>query len=544
MILYSLSEILLLSNKVNINQNNYNISYFYENKIIEKLIILIKYNSKEINIKIMKNLIILISNSANIDLNNKPNNNAFNFFYYACSNEYLNQIIINLNDNFEEQDDDYLSYYINFLKAISNKMNYNSLKLIYHYEYNIFPLLDQIFILLNHDDIMIRNSARNIFLSLIKINYAPLIEYLCDIPRISIFIILIQKIKATTLLLLNLKNNNTIFYHEKSKELKEKMIEDLLFIQDILSINIDKINYILINCLFSIEFVFLFGKIISFPKNLKSEITRSIDILKIILQNIKNQIIKNIICYLINSDYVYSKINIFLINIDIIENKNDKLENIRLLNLNNLIFNYNYSKLEFEDFIILNYSKSFLKSIKYNNKYKIYNEINGIYNCLINKNNENNSENEDIKICIQMLNEKYIKNKDNFLIRMLNYHYYISKITGINCGIYINEELQSFCILLFNNFLLTQLDIIIINNNINNYYESNILKKAFLRYLNNEILNNNNNINTILNIILLLIQVINDKDISQKLMQIMNIRNEKEKIIIGKENENNIPELN
>jgi len=69
---------------------------------------------------------------------------------------------------------------------------------------------------------MIRNSAKNIFLTLIKLKYIPLIEYLCDIPRITIFIFNVQKIKTNALLMISLKNNDNKFYLEKTKELKEK----------------------------------------------------------------------------------------------------------------------------------------------------------------------------------------------------------------------------------------------------------------------------------------------------------------------------------
>ena len=531
-----MSEIILLNEKQNNIQNENIIKYIHENKIVEKIILLIKHNNKEINLKIIKYLSILISNSSNVILTENKNND--NFFNYICQNEYINQIILNLNDNNEEKDDDYLSYYINFLKTITNKINIDSLRLIFHFEYNTFPLLDQILILLNHDDIMIRNSARNIFLSLIKINYMPLIEYLCDIPRISIFIISIQKIKGYLLLIFNLKNNNSKFYFEKTKELNEKMIEDLLFIQDILSINILKINYILINCLFSILFVYLFGKIISFSKNLgdgslKNELSKSTKILQNILKNIKNEIIKNIICFLLFSDKVYVKINKFLLNEDIIDNnKNYKKENLRLLNLNNINFNYNYSKIEFEDFLIINYSQNFFKAIKYDhNNYKMYNEINELYNYI-----KGDNQNDEIKAYIQILNDKYFKNNNNFIIKMYNYHYFISKTTGINCGTCSNGEEESFCLFLYNNFLIIQSDFI--NNFIlfNNYYENNILKKAFLIILKN-ITFNDNDIHLFLNIIVLFIEIINDSKISLKLLEIMNINKSMEK-------ENNIININ
>ena len=549
----SLSEILLLNKENNKNQKNDNndndIKYFCEQKIIEQIISIIQYHNKDINLKIIKYLSIIISNSENLILKN-DNLNKYNFFDYLCDKGYINQIIISLNNIQEEQDDDFLSYYINFLKTISNKINIDSLKFIFHQEYNIFPLLDNILLLLNNDDIMIRNSARNIFLALIKLNYIPLIEYLCDIPRITIFIFITQKIKTNALLMISLKNNDNKFYLEKTKELKEKIIEDLLFVQDILSIKIDKINYILINCLFSILFLYIFGKIISFSNNpnsteTKSEISKAINILRIILKNIKNECIKNIICFLIFSEKFYSKINKYLTNIDKCAKKEYNIENIRLLNLNYKSFNYNFSNLQFEDYIILNYSENFVKSFRYiNNLYinqsEIKNEIKEIYSYIIKSNGNNDEEN-----CINIFNSKYFNNKKQSIIKMYNYHYFISKRTGVNCGICHEENKDSFLYIIYNNFLLYKSDIIK-NNIINNYYQNNLLKKGILIFLGNEIENNNTNINIILNIVLLLLKIIHDNDINLSLKKLMNIINKQTKNInsINKEIRNENINLN
>ena len=433
------------------------------------------YKQKEINLKIIKYISIFISNSPLNDDKNK-----FNFFDYICENKYLNQLIINLNYNLEEKDDDYLSYYINFLKVINNKITIENIKIIFNNEYNQFPLLDQILILLNNEDIMIRTSARNIFLSLIKLNYMPIIEYLCEIPRIAIFIILMRRIKTNILLMINLKNTDRNIFIEKTKEFKEKIVEDLLFMEDILSINIFKINYIIINCLFSIVLLFLFTKIISFSDNKndlnkKSEISKSINVLRIIFKNIKNESTKNLLCFLIFSNKVYAKINQYLKNKNIEENKDNKIENTKLLNMIYFNFNYCYTKMKFEDFVIYNYSTNFIKSLKYLikqlgiNEKKIFSEIKEISNLLQIK-----EKKDEIQIIRQFLNDKLVNNNNNFIIRMHNFHFFISQKTGINCGIYQQKENESFLSIFYTNFLCIQNNEIINNNN---YFQNNILRQ-------------------------------------------------------------------
>ena len=503
------------------------------------------YKQKEINLKIIKYISIFISNSPLNDDKNK-----FNFFDYICENKYLNQLIINLNYNLEEKDDDYLSYYINFLKVINNKITIENIKIIFNNEYNQFPLLDQILILLNNEDIMIRTSARNIFLSLIKLNYMPIIEYLCEIPRIAIFIILMRRIKTNILLMINLKNTDRNIFIEKTKEFKEKIVEDLLFMEDILSINIFKINYIIINCLFSIVLLFLFTKIISFSDNkndlnTKSEISKSINVLRIIFKNIKNESTKNLLCFLIFSNKVYAKINQYLKNKNIEENKDNKIENTKLLNMIYFNFNYCYTKMKFEDFVICNYSTNFIKSLKYLikqlgiNEKKIFSEIKEISNLLKIK-----GEKDEIQIITQFLNDRFVNNNNNFIIRMHNFHFFISQKTGINCGIYQQKENESFLSILYTNFLCIRNKEIINNNN---YFQNNILRKEIFDFLENEIKNNGGNKNIIFNIILFFIEIINDKNINNDLKEILNFIINRNKIANANDmniNINNIDLLN
>ena len=78
-----------------------------------------------------------------------------------------------------------------------------------------------------------------------------MIQYICDIPRITDLLLLSDNIKSYIIYLtsINIDNNNTNIsdIESKIKEVEDNLIDDILFIQDILSIGILKINYILIN---------------------------------------------------------------------------------------------------------------------------------------------------------------------------------------------------------------------------------------------------------------------------------------------------------
>ena len=74
------------------------------------------------------------------------------------------------------------------------KLEKNIIKLFYNEKTNFFPLLDIIMTLYNHQDEMIKNVSRNIFLSIIKLNYEPSIDYICNLQQINYFILFMNKI--------------------------------------------------------------------------------------------------------------------------------------------------------------------------------------------------------------------------------------------------------------------------------------------------------------------------------------------------------------
>ena len=248
--------------------------------MMEKIIKLTKFQKKNINIIIIKNFGVLI-----------PSIQDKKILFFFFSHDYMNQLILNMSLCIEEKDIDFLSYYINFLKTIANKLDKSTLSLFFHQERNNFPLLDEVSGFFKFQDMMIKNTSRNIFLSLIKLNYEPMIQYICDIPRITDLILLTDNIKDYIKIMsdvninLNTKNNKNLSDIElKMKEIEECLVEDILFIQDILSIGIEKINYILINCLFSIPLQYLFNCIITHNK-----VNVVFYILNLIIKNIKNE---------------------------------------------------------------------------------------------------------------------------------------------------------------------------------------------------------------------------------------------------------------
>ena len=480
-----------------LSKDKENFILFCEYQIMEKIIILTKYHFKNINIIIIKNFGLVLSSVRNKKI--------LNHFF---SHDYMNQIILNISASIEEQDIDFLSYYINFLKTIANKLDINTLSLLFKKEYNSFPLLDEASLFFKFNDIMIKNTARNIFLSIIKLNYEPMIQYICDIPRITDFLLLSDNIKSYVIYLtsINIDDNNINLsdIESKIKEVEENLIDDILFIQDILSIGILKINYILINSLFSILFQYLFKNILTHNK-----VNVSFYILNLILKYIKNECINNLIAFVMYSSQINNKINEFILN-----EENQEIYNI--LYLNKLISpNSGYINLSFEEYIILIFNQNFLKSMRYiKEDEKVFEEIKEISNYIKERNDDNI---KDIKIGIKIISE--ILEKKNKLTQVIKkmelYHNLISRYTGINIGVSRYESNASFLKIINDNLLLYNNDI---KNNIINNIQENLIKKECLSLLGTY---SNNNQYIYINQLILILQIINSNKISSELKKFL-----------------------
>ena len=488
---------------------------FCENNMIEKIITISQFQEKSINLIIIKSFGILIPSLKN----NK-------IMFYLFSNNYMNQIIINISYNKEDDDIDYLSFYINFLKTLANKLDIASFSLFFNSSKNKFPLLDEIIIFLTYDqDVMIKNTSRNIFLTLLKLNYEPFIEYICDIPTITLFLLFAENLKKQMEFFCQNKESNYINKINEIEIREEILIDDISFIQDILSINISKINYLLINTLFYIPISYLLNNILT-----RQNANISFYILELFLKTLKNESIKNIITFILYSSHIQIKI------IEIVANE-ETADIYRLLKLNKYLFHsninnikiiihHNLNILSFDDYVILNYSKKFLNSLRYIKETdNTYYELKDISNQL----NSNENKNNDINISIKLLNKKV--DRINFVIKQIeNYHGFISRATGINCGTAENAANDCFLQIIYNNLMAYK------ENNIskNIYLQENIFKNECNYYLYDFHLSQ---YMSTINELFLINEIINNEGISEKLKFNLNLlKNSIDKT--KKENEN------
>ena len=215
-----------------------------------------------------------------LQLINKP------WLYYICSNNLLNKII---SKDYSKYDDEFLSYYVNFLKSLSLLLDETSITLFYIEKNNSFPLIENILKLYDHKDSMIRNVVRNTVMNIFRVKNAKIEEYFSKLPSVLYFAKIVNQIKDICFELKEqIKNQNT----KKISYLFDDLYDEIIYIDDLLNLKLERINYILINCFFYLFILpILCGSICNVNKKLSKEMSLFIFIFFFI--NMKNEVFKN-----------------------------------------------------------------------------------------------------------------------------------------------------------------------------------------------------------------------------------------------------------
>ena len=399
-------------------------------------------------IKSMSALILTITNQA--------------FLFYVFSNNFINNIITN--DKIIESSEDFLSFYINFLKSLSLKIDLTTIKLFFHPEINSFPLLENALKLYNYEDSMIRNVVKNIFLKFATLSkdYQPLKEFMLSLPAIKFFCFISCRLTDITLDLnesagynVLYKFNNTkefIFKYEKLKALQDDILDDILYINDLFGINDSQITYVLLNTLFYYYIgPLLLGSIYHyqfffFDNDKKKNPVKylvapeiALYILTLFISNVKNDSLLNILSY-----FLFKK----KINIDII----DRFINIHFSDKEpKRPSNYSYTykennekekNLTFCQYIAYNFNKKFLCDLimktKDNSRFKEVIELHEKYEKFF----------DDSFIPEEYYNYIFNDTFANFNLTECQFikdqHILMSKATGIQSGITEDQYLDNF----------------------------------------------------------------------------------------------------
>ena len=433
---------------------------------IHDLRILMNKKNREVNIQIIKFFSVLMTNLSEKYLS---------YFLFNC--DFINKHIYE--DN-EPINGDYLYYYISFVKSLMLKINSRTIGYFYHAQTYSFPLLGNCLKFYNHPDSMISNTIRNIFLFILKMKYSPSIDYICSLPMLTYFIFISCRLRD------EIKILNKKIIRNKEEEcmmLQEEIINDIMYIQDIFSINIEKVNFILINCIFH----YIILPVICNSLINQSDLDGSFNINKDSRALSMNEKKGNFNFFNYDNDNnkvkhknnnpllkfcISSELTIYILNIFIKYIKNETFINLllsllffpkihcKILNklnnslkdLDNYHGDYNNNskkKITFEKYIIENFCPSFIIA-QIDNQNKTFSELKKIEKKLIEKCKSNNINfNLFDPIPYEYLMEllySYFSNRG--LRECREYHEIVSESTGIQCGLSYHSDRKCFIYLM------------------------------------------------------------------------------------------------
>lgn len=493
---------------------------FCEYNFLEKINIFSKKKIKEINAQILKTLSTLFSKVTNIFT-----------FYYLMSNNFINNIIT-ANNGFIRDDHTFVSLYVNFIQIISSKLNKTTLQFLFIEEINSFPLLENAIKLYNYPDITIKNIIKKIFLDIIKIDYKPLYDYLSELPIISYFCFLSCNIKDNLILLSQELKENKSFKQNNSQKYEisniikiiNYIIDDLIYIQNIFDANCDKLNYIIINCMFYYNIIPYVLKFLNFKniRNINKRLDKSNKVKKsvciffidLLFTYINNGTFLNILYTLLFLPFKSNSINKYMINFPIQpDNYYYKWEE-----------SLKKTSSSFLNYIQYNFNNHFLKTFLYKNNSK-FSQVQQIYEKFQKKMNNDptfNLDEQNQKLLKEIIKDILSKLSFSEINIMSSYHNYLSVGTGMNCGLStkysggcIIKKMEKFYIKYFN---IENRDLF------ENKFAKNFIKENLFSYLKKS--NQNKSDNKILFINILLRNILSrnkNNNISRVLLKESNI---------------------
>lgn len=383
-------------------------------------LILSNQNNRNINLRIIKSLGLLLAN-----LTNKQS------LYFLLSNNFVNQIITN---EFDSYDEDGLSYYVNFIKSLAFRIDSSTVQLFFHPQVNTFPLLTQALKLYNHPDPMIYNTIRNIILTILRIKYDPILEYITSLPSINFFLNISCRMKDMIIELYSIMLND---YPDEQlfKSLYEEITNDMMFFQDIYSLNIPKISYMLTNCILYYVVFPLLGEALITNSKMTISIFVSFYMLTLLLHYIHNETLLNCIYGVLFFPLVHKDI------IDLIKNMPiDPINySYKWVCKKKNIFGWNW-KANFSKYVMENFSEQFVRGMLFDFN-STFIEIQTLKKKLETKYAGKDSaiDSTSHEIYKSLLNELSLlisaENTENISFNHKN----ISLATGIQCGLSYRE---------------------------------------------------------------------------------------------------------
>ena len=432
----------LMDNNQNLEEDV--IGAFREEKIFEGIKKIYYQENYDINCTIIQSLSILIVNIVK----------SKSYLYFMLSNNFINDLLL---IDYSKYDDEYYSYYVNFIKSLAMRLDENTFLLFYNQRSCLFPLLDCSLNLYNYSNAMIRTVVNNIVLQILKSNIDEVQKLFTDLPSVNYFSFISLRMKDLI---------NDLCGNISNYDPYEDLIDLSLFVNDLLTLNKSKINFMVRNAIFYyfllpgiFQFLhsYFYGRsfIIENDENIPNNTKESIIMLCLItfLINIRDETIRYILLQLLLSEYIPENLDKFIINTP----------------EGNPFYSYKWDKdfqkkITFSKFISMNYSIEFLGSFINQDNYH-FKDIERTESNRVREMKNIKSKCEEINMRTKIVAEKQeniIYEMSQFIFdifnekadefgKMKDYHHNLGKGLGIKIGV-INKMFQNPKIINKNNF--------------------------------------------------------------------------------------------
>ncbi|XP_052175486.1 protein TRANSPARENT TESTA 9-like isoform X2 [Diospyros lotus] len=184
------------------------------------------------------------------------NMNSEYAIYYCLSNDYINSVILH---QYEFDGTDLAPYYVSFLRAVSSKLNKDTLCLLVKVHEDTvvsFPLYTEALKFSNHGEKMVQTAIRALILNIYNVNDELVYQFLTTTPVSQYFSDLVLGIEARCRhldVLVHAAEENCS--HGRTTELlleTDKIVDDLYYLNDILSVGDSRLTKIVTQSVFSL----------------------------------------------------------------------------------------------------------------------------------------------------------------------------------------------------------------------------------------------------------------------------------------------------
>ena len=280
----SIIDLLIYTDKAPTENDSVFDTFCELNLLNEFLFFAVDYDNAEITVQLIKSISMLV-----LSLSSKQS------LYYLFSNNFIGKLI-SLNKR-TSLDEEFLSYYINFLKSLTLKLDAQTLTLFYIEKTNTFPLFDNAMMLYNHKDYMVSNVVRTIFMAVCKINHKPFIDhYICSAPFAKYFCNIACGLREHVQRLYFLLVDVTEVNLNEAQEINDNVVNSILYLQDVFSLGLSRISSVLTNAvMFYFVLPCLLGEIVEAQHQKICNVNLALYILCLLFEYIRDEQFVNVL---------------------------------------------------------------------------------------------------------------------------------------------------------------------------------------------------------------------------------------------------------